>query len=667
MNIKLSLNIIIISLILPVLLHANLVPDSKTRSKLLRELDTVNGSEKVDVLNELSFNDVYTNSGEAIDFARMALSLSRQIKYATGESMALNRIGVAYDVTGRYDSALSYYHEAMAISRRINESKLIAGNLSNIGLTHWHIGNTNDACKYFFSALTYFEQDKNIKGLANVNNNIGMIYKSMKNYDKAIVFLHKAHTLYQQLNDKSGMGAVLTNIGQIYIQRNDFNKALGYLNKSVVIKEKIEDYYGLSISFNHLATLYMEEGNYDKALAYAFKAVDFAKKNNNNHNLAESYLKVAVLNIRFSKYAMALEYNQKAEVLANIVQSNKLLYEVYHNYASIYEAGGEYHKSLEYFKKFVATEDSVLNNHRFNKIYELELKHETEKSEMEIEMLKRQKRFQLLQIEAQKLLISKRNTQIFLTATTSLVIILLAYILYITYRQKQKQKLEETILRIKEVRSNELLNAELRERKRIGEELHDGLGQILSVLKLTLTSLQRKLLPEQPKQNELLLNAIDLTDNAFSELRNISHNLAPIFLQEKGLVASIKSLLEPLLESKKFRLNMDFSDVRSSVDSFVELTIYRVIQEVINNIIVHSEATEINFQLLENDEEVMIMIEDNGKGFDISNIKGNGIGLKNIISRIDNIDGTVHIDTALGRGTIITIIVPVKQLQNGKF
>ncbi len=665
MNKKLSLNIIIILLILPVLLHANLVPDSKTRSKLLRELDTVIGPEKVDVLNDLSFNEVYTNSGEAIDFARMALSLSRQIKYAKGESMALNRIGVAYDITGRYDSALSYYHEALAISRRINESKLIAGNLSNIGLTHWHIGNTNDACKYFFSALTYFEQDKNIKGMANVNNNIGMIYKSMKNYDKAIVFLQKAHTLYIQLNDKSGMGAVLTNIGQIYIQRNDFNKALGYLNKSVAIKEEIEDYYGLSISFNHLATLYMEAGNYDKALAYAFKAVDYAKKNNNNHNLAESYLKVAVLNIRFSKYAEALEYNQKAEVLANSVQSNKLLYEVYHNYANIYEAGGEYHKSLEYFKKFVATEDSVLNNHRFNRIYELELKHETEKSEMEIEMLKRQKRFQLLQIEAQKLLISKRNTQIVLIATTALVLILLGYILYITYRQKQKQKLEETIHRIKEVRANELLNAELRERKRIGEELHDGLGQILSVLKLTLTSLQRKLLPEQPKQNELLLNAIDLTDNAFSELRNISHNLAPIFLQEKGLVASIKSLLEPLLESKKFRLNMDFSDVRSSVDSIAELTIYRVIQEVINNIIVHSEATEINFQLLENDDEVMIMIEDNGKGFDISNNKGNGIGLKNIRSRIDNIDGTVHIDTALGRGTIVTIIVPVKQLHNG--
>lgn len=665
MRIKLLLRILILIPACHVSMSVHAMPDTEVRNNLLRVLDTIKGTGRVDVFNQLSFNSVYTNTTEAIEYAGSALKLARQLKYSAGESMALNRIGVAYDVLGRYDSALSYYHNALNISKTINDSKLTASNLNNIGLSHWHIGNTNDASKYFFQALTYFELDKNIRGLASVNNNIGMVYKSMKNYYKAIYFLNNARAYYKQLNDKSGMGAVMTNIGQIYIQKNNFKKALEYLTESVKVQEEIEDNYGLAISYNHLATLYMEAGDYQKALNFSYRAAEYAKLIDSEHDLAESFLKTAIINIRKRDFETAMNFNRRAERIANKVKSNKLLYEVYHNYADIYEAGGEFRKSLDYYKKYKDTEDSVINNHRFNQIYELELKHETDKSEMEIALLNKQKRFQLLQIEAQGLLISKRNTQIVLTITATLVIILLGYILYLGYRQKHKERLEAAIHKIREQKANELLDAELRERKRIGEELHDGLGQILSVLKLTLTSVERILMPGQPKQQELLVKAVSLTDNAFSELRNISHNLAPIFLQEKGLTASIRNLLEPLQESRKFKVNMDFSEISNNLDCFSELTIYRVMQEVINNIIVHSGATEINFQLLETEEELMLMIEDNGKGFDVNENKvEKGIGLRSINSRIENIGGDVHIDTAIGRGTIITIIIPKKHHQN---
>lgn len=641
-------------------------PDSEVQNNLLRVLDTTKGTGRVDVLNQLSLNAVYTSTTDALDYARSAFKLARRMKYRSGESMALNRSGVAYDVLGRYDSALAYYYNAMTLSKTINDSKLSAGILNNIGLTHWHIGNANDACKYFFQALTYFELDKNTRGLANVNNNIGMVYKSIGNYDKAIVFLEKAHHLYKELEDKPGTGAVLTNIGQTYIFKNNFTKALEYLIRSVEIKNEIEDNYGLSISYNHLATLYMEAGDYNKALGYSYKAAEYGKMIDSEQSLADAYLKTAAISILDKQYDKAHKYNLLAEGLAARVKSDKLLLQVYHNWADIFEARGEFKKSLEYFKKYKETEDNVFSGIRYNQIYELELKHETAENEMEIALLNRQKRFQLLQIEAQELLISKRNTQIILIITAALVILLIWYNLYINYKHKHKIRLEDEYHKIKESRANELLAAEINERKRIGEELHDGLGQILSVLKLTLTSLEKKLLPDQLKQQELVENAVSLTDNAFGELRNISHNLAPIFLQEKGLVASIRNLLEPLQESKKFKVNMEFSEISNQIDNFTELTIYRVVQEAVNNILVHSGAKEINFQLLENDEELILMIEDDGVGFDINENKDKkGIGLNNIHSRIENIGGNVHIDTALSRGTIITIIIPLKQLQHG--
>jgi signal transduction histidine kinase len=235
----------------------------------------------------------------------------------------------------------------------------------------------------------------------------------------------------------------------------------------------------------------------------------------------------------------------------------------------------------------------------------------------------------------------------------------------LNYRHKQQIKLDEAIYNVREKRANEVIEAEIKERKRIGEELHDGLGQILSLLKLTLTSLENKQTLFSDKQKELIGNAVELTDNAFSELRNISHNMAPLFLKEKGLTNSIKDLLDGLNQSNKYKVSMDITGFNNQLENFLELTIYRVVQEALNNIIIHAEATEINFQLLQSDKEITMMIEDNGKGFDIGELENkHGIGLRNIRSRVENIGGKLHLDSVISRGTIVTIIIPIKNLKN---
>jgi signal transduction histidine kinase len=555
----------------------------------------------------------------------------------------------------------------LVISKKFNDTRQIAGNLSNIGLTHWHIGNYNDALKYYFSSLSYFESAKNMNGLASAYNNIGLIYQSLRNSNKALQFFDSSYVLYKKTNDEFGLGAVMTNIGNLYLVNNNKNKAYEYLIKSIIIKEKNKDYYGLSISYNHLGSLFIEKRNYDKALAYEQKSIDYAKIIHDDSELASALLKIVVIYVKKNNSGKAMELNTLAEKIAKKVESQKLLYETYKNYSDIYQLKGNLFKSFEYYRKFKETEDSVVNSQRFNQIYDLELKHETEKSNTEIALLNRQKKIQNLQIERQNLLIGKRNNQIILVITGFFIALLILYIIYINYRHKQKITLEETFYLLKEKRANEVIEAEIRERKRMGEELHDGLGQILSLLKLTLTSLKNKQKLSSIKQNELIENAVELTDNAFTELRNISHNMAPIFLKEKGFTGSIKDLLDHLNQFNKYKISMDINGTDNQLESFIELTIYRVVQEVLNNIILHAKATEINFQLLQSDKEITLMIEDNGKGFDISEIRDkHGIGLRNIRSRIENIGGKVHLDSVINRGTIITIIVPVKKIKNGR-
>lgn len=648
-------------------LTAGALPDSKEQDSLLSQLSKSSGKSKVDIYNNLSKSIVYSNTIQSLKYAKEALVLSHNIRYNRGESVACNRIGVAYDVLSKFDSALRYYYKSLQISETLNDPRLIAANLSNIGLTNWHVGNSKEATGYFFKALEYFEKCDNTAGIAATYNNMGLVYKSLTNFDKALVFFNKSHQYYKQINDESGVGAVLTNIGYIYFQMKEYQKAQSYFIQSLNIKKKLDDYYGLSITYNHLASLCLESTRYKEALQYSHKATNYARMIDDENELAQSFFKTSIIKTRLNDYSEALTYNKKAEDIALKIKNNKLLYDVYHNYSEIFEALGDYKKSLEYYKQYKTTEDIVISDQRFNQVYELELKRETTKINAELAELNKQKQIQLLRIEAQQLVISKRNNQIMFALALILVILLIGYIIYLNYRHKQKLKIEEAIYQVKQQQANEILEAELNERKRIGEELHDGLGQMLSLLKLTLTSLKKKLnVDGEPKQKVLVSNAVELTDNAFNELRNISHNLAPIFLREKGMVESIRNLLNRLNESN-FRVNMDFSITGEHNDSLTEFTIYRVIQEILNNIIKHSGAKEVNFQYLQTDNELMIMVEDNGIGFNEAAEAGKkGIGLKNICSRVENIGGKTHIDSVEGRGTIITITVPKKQFANEK-
>ncbi|MCK9204738.1 MAG: sensor histidine kinase [Bacteroidales bacterium] len=638
---------------------------SPVRDSLLNLLNTSKGEKKVDVLNDICWSYVFTDTRKARDYGNAALSMAITINYTRGKSIANNRIGVTYDILSKYDSALIYYHKALVFSKETNDPKLIASNLSNIGLAHWHIGNNNDALKYFFSSLSYFESAKNLNGLASAYNNIGLIYQSLRNSYKAIQFFDSSYVLYKKFNDEFGIGAVFTNIGSLYLSNKNNVKAYEYLIKSVKIKEKNKDYYGLSISYNYLGSLFIEKMDYDKALDYEQKSIDYAKIIGDDNEFASALLKIAVIYIKKNNAAKAMELNILAEQLAKKTESQKLLYKTYQNFSDIYLLKGNVSKAFEYYRKYKETEDSVVNSQRFNQIYDLELKHETEKSATEIALLNRQKKIQTLQIEKQKLVISKRNNQIILVITCFFITLLILYIIYLNYRHKQQIKLDEAIYNVREKRANEVIEAEIKERKRIGEELHDGLGQILSLLKLTLTSLENKQTLFSDKQKELIGNAVELTDNAFSELRNISHNMAPLFLKEKGLTNSIKDLLDGLNQSNKYKVSMDITGFNNQLENFLELTIYRVVQEALNNIIIHAEATEINFQLLQSDKEITMMIEDNGKGFDIGELENkHGIGLRNIRSRVENIGGKLHLDSVISRGTIVTIIIPIKNLKN---
>ncbi len=199
-----------------------------------------------------------------------------------------------------------------------------------------------------------------------------------------------------------------------------------------------------------------------------------------------------------------------------------------------------------------------------------------------------------------------------------------------------------------------MLVTEEKERIRISRELHDGVGQQIAALKLNLGLLGDQLQLEDLKQ-EKMLNLIALADDVSKEVRTISHNLMPNALLRAGLATAAREFLQQLANE---RIKIDFEVVGSKerLSHTQELALFRAIQECVSNILKGANATVVSIQLIRNEREINLLIEDNGEGFSSEDtLTAGGVGLRNIQSRLAEVDGEVDFDSHIGRGTIVNV------------
>lgn len=231
----------------------------------------------------------------------------------------------------------------------------------------------------------------------------------------------------------------------------------------------------------------------------------------------------------------------------------------------------------------------------------------------------------------------------------------------ITQRKKYEEMLVKSEKRLRDLseRSNELIEEE---RQRIARELHDGIGQNLSFLKLKMS----KLLEEKTAAagREDLQNLIELLELTITELKEISYKLKPRVLEEMGLIPALKHLIEKTTRESNIKGSYNVTGLNKRLDFNLEIYIYRIIQESLNNIIKHSNATEFNIQIVLELNLIRIMISDNGKGFDAAKALNNngklkGMGLINIQERIKNYDGKFKVESEIGKGTVLIIEIPL--------
>ena len=199
------------------------------------------------------------------------------------------------------------------------------------------------------------------------------------------------------------------------------------------------------------------------------------------------------------------------------------------------------------------------------------------------------------------------------------------------------------------------------ERKRIAQDIHDTLGSILSTVKLRLSGLEEFSGALQAQGKDHFHNVISLLDDAVVELRNISQNIMPATLSKLGLVAALQNLFDKISSYSGIKIQYAVHGMNVRPDESVEIIIYRVVMELVNNVLKHAQAENVTIQLIQYADHINVTVEDDGNGFDLEEVRKQkrGVGLENVISRLEYLKGKIEIDTAPGQGTSLVMDFPV--------
>ncbi len=608
---------------------------------LLNVLPNQTDTNEVKTLNELCFAYVFDDINTAKNYGFNALVKAEKLNYTQGIAKAHIRIGIAYDISTQYDSCIYHYNEALKYYNKINDAKGKASALNNLAMVYNNIGDYQKALKLYFEALKVFESIGDKLGQANALNNIAILYLDTNKQLLALQYLNKALVKYVDINNKKGIAAVYTNIS---IADTDIDSKILYGKKAIELKEELNDQYGLGISYNDLALAYNEKKQYDVSLPLINKALVIKKSFNDKFGIASVLLNRSNIYIYLKQPKLAIVDLTNSYDAAKSINSYRLLTKISFSLAKTYKNSKNYQEAYLYMLDNVTFRDSLMSEETNKQINELETRYQSEKKDLEIAN-------KALELQKADVKLSKNRTQLLLVLALLITFILAALLFYISYTSKQKRKAIELLVEQEKQRNIAIIAAEDEERKRIAKDLHDGAGQHLSVVKMNLSAFAER----QPAQE--LDNVMNLLDDAVKEVRNVSHMMMPAVMLTNGLCGAIQNLISKVNSNKTINFTTQFVGLNNQLDEKIQTTVYRITQESLNNIIKHAKATNVDIQLIQYPSYLMLMIEDDGKGFDLEKIN-QGMGLSNIESRALYINAKFHIDSSIGNGTTITLEIP---------
>lgn len=626
--------------------YANAPADSL--SKLLNQ--TSDYKQKTEIYYKLIAELQSRNPGQSRKHISELENLGQKHHYAKAQAYAWYQRGVYYNLQGKFDSLKICADQCMRISldHKLFPTEAMAFHL--LGTWYWQTGKYALAFEKHLKALKIRESLGDKAGTAASLASLAVVSFSNNQPARAEEYGLKAIAIARRLGDERILLRCYPTLANVYGSQGEYAKALKYDALALKICRRTDNKRGFSEVYSNMATCYFYMGQYEAALKYHYKVLEIDEFFNDDKQIGDTYLNLAAVYGKKGDPVKAIDLLNKAVYLFGKTNYKYGLRAAYESLSQTYEGGGNFKKALNAHRKFLTVSNEINNEANDKHIAELSIQYESEKKEQQIKMLRQQSVIQELQIQ-------ERNASLLVLIVVLAGGLVIAYLFYNRRKLRESARLQKEILVQQQLASRAVMDAEERERRRIAGELHDGVGQVLSCALMNLSGLlETASLRDKPLQ--LARQSLELINEGYDELRSISHRMIPKSLMKAGLAPAIGEFLNKIDEDV-IQTKLKISGLEKRLDAQTEMALYRVVQEAVTNVVKHAGASRIFIQLSADQEGVRLTIEDNGKGFDLSeSVERGGIGLQNIYSRIEFLKGTVDLDTAPGKGTLLAIFLP---------
>lgn len=499
-------------------------------------------------------------------------------------------------------------------------------------------------------ALKLLEKSTYYDVKADLYRSKGNVYYYLRDSKKAIYNYKIGVKLAQQANLKKLEGMILSNLGAIEVEENRFLNAENYLKESIQCYKKVNEEFsrhGL-LAYRLLATLYEKSGDKKKAKKSFLKVIDLCESKNDSVVLASALNYYAVYLRNVNLHDSSLFYFNRAYKIQKALgnRSGLIAIQLERNLALV--AQGKFEEAYFAMRAADSMRQIEFNVQLKDAVAESESKYQND--------LLRQKN-RLIELEKgeeqqKRMIAEQRRNTIIIYFILSLLIVTLSFVVY--FLRQKRSKIEFERKKAEELVAA-LIEGEEREKVRIARELHDGIVQDLSIIH---RNINQQIESGRTDLNLVQQNSIELK-KIINEVRNISHQLMPLALRELGLIAGMQDMVAKALENTGIEIEIDIVGLKERLPLKIEVSLFRIAQELITNIVKHSNAKMVSILLSERNGFVTLIIEDDGNGFDASK-KSNGIGLKNIDGRLSMMNGKLKYDSKENGGTVVIIHIPIK-------
>ena len=596
-----------------------------------------------------------------------ALELSNRVNSLYGKTYAYHAIAGGYLDYFDIKKAKEYYFKAQDHANTLIKQDSSRRNLQlwaktnfNLGVAYGYQGNHEKEIEYVEKTIPVANLIKDTLFLAIANTNLAIKYLNFAKYKEAYSYFMRANEQYKTLGNTEDIVFNNINLSLCLYEMNSLPEMKKTLDVTKAYLDTTPNSMSWADYYANLGLYFSGIKEYPKAIKMYDKAFKVLEEKKMYGRYASLYLKYAETYEHLHNYALSKKYMLDFLRISLETKNDTDRIKAYYRLSGYEAKTKNFEEAYTYLNRYIKLLDSIGIEETSSKIKQLELQYQAEKKEKEILQLKNTNNYTNLHLE-------KKKSQLYLMIMASGALLFLFVIGFLVYRAKLKEgrlkerKYIQEMSVLKHDQQTKVFSAMIegqeKERKRLAIDLHDGLGGRLSAISLKLSKLDNDKLQKYPKE-ELTRIREDIKDS-LSELRSIARNLMPETLIKFGLKAALQDYCSNM-NTRECKVTLQFYDEAKMILLNDQVTIYRIVQELINNAVKHAEATEVLVQYIYEKGKVDIAVEDNGIGFDLESPRHDkGMGLDNLKTRVEYLKGIFDIQSFKNEGTTVTIQIEV--------